>query len=160
MAWRPTLPSSGRSEAGFACFRLPLGQTLGVIGSRSTCRLMCSLKSSLPVCEPKVAAFAANPDNARAWYVKSAERSLSDHCARVAGRLVAHFLGERLAYMYEVTELGRCSRRLTRRYHSLSEPCRFREARLRSIYSHEEDVLTGARKAPRTRNLLHRHSGT
>jgi len=56
----------------------------------------------------EVAAFAANPDNAPLWYVniKSAEW-VSEPPLRVGSRVafVAHFLGRRLAYVYEVTEI-------------------------------------------------------
>jgi uncharacterized protein YndB with AHSA1/START domain len=55
----------------------------------------------------EVAAFAANPENAPSWYVniESAEWQ-SDPPLRVGSRIafVAHFLGRRLAYSYEITE--------------------------------------------------------
>lgn len=61
------------------------------------------------IARPKteVAAFAANPDNAPAWYVniKSAEWK-SEPAVRIGARVafVAHFLGKRMAYTYEIVE--------------------------------------------------------
>jgi uncharacterized protein YndB with AHSA1/START domain len=55
----------------------------------------------------EVAAFAANPENAPAWYVniKSAEWKSEPKIA-VGARIafVAHFLGRRMAYTYEFVE--------------------------------------------------------
>ena len=55
----------------------------------------------------QVAHFAANPDNAPAWYVniKSAEWK-SERAVRVGAKVafVAQFLGRRMAYTYEIVE--------------------------------------------------------
>lgn len=56
----------------------------------------------------KIAAFAGNPDNAPKWYVniKSAEWQTAPDLkvgARIA--FVAHFLGKRMAYTYEIVDL-------------------------------------------------------
>ena len=67
------------------------------------------VKTEIVIARPRaqVAAFAANPDNAPAWYVniKSAEWKSGSKVAvgaRVA--FVAHFLGRRMAYTYEFVE--------------------------------------------------------
>ena len=56
-----------------------------------------------------VSAYAANPDNAPTWYanIKSVEWATSPPL-RVGSRIafVAHFIGRRMAYTYEVVDLN------------------------------------------------------
>lgn len=54
-----------------------------------------------------VAAFSANPENAPVWYVNiKAVEWKSEPTVRVGARVafVAHFLGKRMAYTYEIVD--------------------------------------------------------
>jgi uncharacterized protein YndB with AHSA1/START domain len=68
--------------------------------------ISCQTLIARPVAE--VSAFAGNPENAPRWYVniKSVEWKTPPP-AQVGSRIafVAHFLGRRIAYTYEVAEL-------------------------------------------------------
>ena len=76
----------------------------------SRCAVSVDVLTEVVIARPRaeVAAFAANPDNASAWYVniKSAEWK-SEPPLRVGSKVafVAHFLGKRLAYTYEFVEV-------------------------------------------------------
>jgi uncharacterized membrane protein len=68
------------------------------------------VETSVVIARPRseVAAYAGNPDNTPEWYenIRSIEWQ-SPRPMRVGSKLafVAHFLGRRLAYTYEVAEL-------------------------------------------------------
>jgi uncharacterized protein YndB with AHSA1/START domain len=55
----------------------------------------------------RVAAYAANPENAPAWYVNiKTARATTSAPVKIGSEIefIAHFLGRRLRYTYEVTE--------------------------------------------------------
>jgi uncharacterized membrane protein len=68
------------------------------------------VRTEVEIARPRdeVAAYAADPDNATAWYenIKAVEWK-SPHPLAVGSRIafVAQFLGRRIAYTYEVVEL-------------------------------------------------------
>ena len=68
------------------------------------------VQTSIEIDAPRalVAAFAANPDNSPLWYSNIESVTwVSDPPMRVGSSMtfVAHFLGRRLTYVYEVVEL-------------------------------------------------------
>ena len=72
--------------------------------------MSADVQSEIEIARPRheVAAFACDPDNAMTWYqnIKAVEWKTKRPVA-VGGQIafVAEFLGRRLSYTYEVTEL-------------------------------------------------------
>ena len=82
----------------------------GGVSRRSDPRLMTvDVMSEVLIDRPKedVSAYAANPDNAPKWYVNiKVVEWKTPHPLSLGSRIafVAHFLGRRMAYTYEVAE--------------------------------------------------------
>ena len=71
---------------------------------------MVDIQSEIEIARPhtEVAAYAADPDNATAWYtnIEAAEwRTPKPFAVGTRVAFVAHFLKRRLEYIYEVSEL-------------------------------------------------------
>jgi uncharacterized membrane protein len=109
---------------------------------------VADIQTEIEIDRPRaeVAAYAADPDNARAWYanIKSVEWETQEPLA-VGARIafVATFLGRRMSYTYEVTEFEP-SVRMTMRTTDGAVP-------METIYTWQDTAAGGTRMALRNR---------